>query len=79
MINPATLLLIVQGLQAAIQEAPAVEAIVVKAKQFISSLFGAGLISKKTQDAIHAHVDAVCAAALAGQEPPQWTVEADPS
>jgi hypothetical protein len=77
--TPATILLIVQGIQAAIQAAPTVEAIVSQAKQFISSLFTAGLIPKETQDAIHAYVDAVCAAALAGQEPPQWQVEADPA
>jgi predicted RNA-binding protein associated with RNAse of E/G family len=77
--DPATILLIIQGIQAAISAAPVVEAIVVQGKNFITSLFEAGLISKATQDAAHAHVDAYCAAALAGQEPPQWTVEADPS
>lgn len=75
----ATILLIVQGIQAAIQAAPQVEAIVAQAKQFISSLFTAGLITQAQQDSIHSFVDATCAAALAGQEPPQWQVEADPT
>lgn len=78
MLNPATIALIIQGIQAAIAAAPQVEALALKAKEFISELFGAGLITKETQDALHAHVDAVCAAALAGTPPPAWTVEADP-
>jgi predicted RNA-binding protein associated with RNAse of E/G family len=76
--NPAMLLLIIQGVQAAIAAAPQVVDLVVKAKDFIASLFSAGLITKEQQDRIHAHVDAVCAAALAGQELPEWTVEPDP-
>ena len=77
--NSATLLLIIQAVQAAIAAAPQVADVAVKAKDFIASLFGAGLITKEQQDRIHAHVDAICAAALAGQELPEWTVEADPS
>jgi hypothetical protein len=77
--NPATILLIIQGVQAAIAAAPQVVEVAQKGKDFITSLFTAGLISKDQQDKIHAHVDAVCAAALAGQELPEWTVEADPA
>ena len=76
--NPATILLVVQGIQAAVAAAPQVAEIVTKAKDFIASLFGAGLITKAQQDAMAAHVDAVCEAALNGQEPPQWLVEPDP-
>lgn len=79
MLNPATILLIVQGIQAAIQAAPMVVGIVNSAKAYIASLFEAGLISKAQQDAIHAHVDAIAASAASGQTPPEFTVEADPS
>lgn len=77
--TPATLLLIVQGIQAAISAAPSVVDIAIRAKDFIASLFRAGLITKERQDAVHAHVDAYQAALLSGQEPPHWQVEADPS
>lgn len=68
----------ISAIQLAIAAAPQVVDIVEKAKAFITSLFNAGLISKATQDAIHAHVDAYQAAALAGTPPPEFTVEADP-
>jgi hypothetical protein len=74
----AAIPLIIQGVQLAIAAAPQVEAIAKSAKDFFSSLFSAGLISKATQDALHAHVDACQAAALSGTVPPEFTVEADP-
>jgi hypothetical protein len=77
-LNPETIGLIVQGIQAAIAAAPQVESLAIKAKDFISELFSQGLISKETQDALHAHVDEICAALLAEQAPPAWTVEPDP-
>lgn len=73
-----TILLIVQGIQAAVSAAPQVVAIAKSAKDFVTSLFSAGLISKEVQDAIHAHVDAICDAAIAGDTPPEFTVEPDP-
>ncbi len=76
--TPAAVALLIQGIQAAIAAAPQIADVALKAKQFIASLFGAGVISQGTQDKIHAHVDAICAAAIAGQELPEWTVEADP-
>jgi hypothetical protein len=78
--DPATLALIIAAIRAAIEAAPTVVDIVKKGKDFIASLFQAGLITKDTQDRVHAHVDAIQAAALSGGAlPPQWTVEADPS
>ncbi len=77
--DPATILLIVQAIRMAIEAAPQVVEIAIKGKEFIASLFQGGLISQAQQDAIHAHVDAICKAALAGEELPEWTVEADPS
>ncbi len=79
MLNPATILLIVQAIQAAIKAAPMVEEIVVKAKDWVTSLFSAGLISIETQHAIHSHIDALTASVNSGQVPPEFQVEADPS
>jgi hypothetical protein len=79
MLNPATIALLIQGFQAAIAAAPQVKALVVKAKDYITSLFEGGLISKETQDALHAHVDQVSANAMAGTLPPEWSVESDPA
>ncbi len=79
LLAPATIALIVQGIQAAIQAAPAIASVAIAAKDWIASLFAAGLISAETQNRIFAHVDFVCEAALAGTESPAWLVEADPS
>jgi hypothetical protein len=76
--NTETIQLIIQGIEAAISAAPQFEEVVTKAKEFISSLTSAGLITKAVQDALHARVDIVCAAALAGDVPPEFTVEPDP-
>ena len=78
MFNPATLLLIAQAISAAVAAAPSVIEVIDKAKAFIESLFSAGLIDKATQDALFAHVDEVCNAALNGTLPPEFTVEPDP-
>lgn len=77
--GPAEILLVVQAIQAIIAAAPQIAEVAIKTKDYVAALFGAGVITKEQQDKIHAHVDAVCAAALAGQELPHWQVEADPS
>lgn len=64
--------------QAAIQAAPKVAELVVKAKEYIAALFGAGLITKDQQDRLFAHMAELQAAALTGNPPPHWTVEPDP-
>lgn len=74
----ALLPLILQGIQAAISAAPSVIAIVQSAKDFISSLFGAGLITKAQQDALHQAIDAHAALVAQGIIPDWWKVEADP-
>lgn len=76
--NPATLALIIQGIEAAIAAAPKVIAVAQKGKEMIAELFNAGAISIEQQHAVHSHVDAVMNAALAGETPIAWTVEADP-
>jgi len=78
LLAPDVIALIVQGIQAAIKAAPAIEAVAVSARDWIASLFKAGLISAATQDRIFTHVNFVCDAALAGTEDPAWLVEPDP-
>lgn len=66
------------AIQLAVAAAPKVEALYVKGKEFISALFGAGLLTIEQQDALHKHVDALQALALAGIVPDAWKVEPDP-
>ncbi len=77
--SPAILALIVQGLQAAIEAAPQIASVVAKAKDLISELFAAGVITAQQQADVHQHVDATCAAALAGRPSPAWQVQPDPA
>jgi len=67
---------IVSFIQLAIKAAPTVEAIYADGKALIASLFGAGLITKKTQDDLMSWADAHQAAVLAGVTPPEFNVEA---
>jgi hypothetical protein len=76
--DPATLMLIVQGVGAAISAAPQIEAVVVSAKNFITSLFEGGVITIDQQAAVHSHIDALVAAANSGTVPPEFQVGADP-
>jgi hypothetical protein len=77
--NPATILLILQGFEAAINAAPKVVELVTKAKDFISSLFAAGLISKERQEAMFLRVESRAAMANAGIIDEGWTVDPDPA
>ncbi len=74
----ATILLIIQAIQAAIAAAPGVVDLVEKAKTFIDGLFTAKLITADQQTAMKNHVDSLQALALAGIVPPHWKVEPDP-
>ncbi len=76
MFTPEVIALIAKGIQAIIAAAPTIKAVAIKAKEFISNLFSKGLIDAATQDKLHAHVDAVCQAALEGNLPPEFDVEA---
>lgn len=75
----AVIALIIQGVQAAIQFAPQAEEIAEKGKALITSLFESGAISVATQNAAHAHIDAIQAAVQAGTVPPAWQVQPDPT
>jgi argininosuccinate lyase len=70
---------IVSAIQLAIAAAPKAVALYEDSKAYISALFKAGVISKADQDALHAHVDAIQAAVEAGEVPPSWSVEPDPT
>ena len=45
----------------------------------ITALLNKGVITVAQQAALHSHCDALQAAALAGTELPEFTVEADPT
>lgn len=77
--TPAALLLVIQGIEAAIAAAPQVIDVAEKGKALIDSLFTAGAITVDQQTATKSHVDAVQSAVQAGTVPPAWTVEADPT
>jgi hypothetical protein len=69
---------IIAGVQAAINAAPQIEAIVTSAKAWFTSLFEGGLITIAQQKAIHDHIDSISAMAKAGIVLPHWQVEQDP-
>lgn len=75
---PAIALLILQGIQAAIQAAPGVLEIVKKGKDFISSLISGGIITVDQQKKLHARVDQIADDFANGRVPAAWMVEADP-
>jgi hypothetical protein len=75
---PAALILVLQGIQAALGLAPQVEAVAISAKSLISALFAAKLISAEQQNALHAWVDSHAQLAAAGIVPPAWQVQPDP-
>lgn len=72
------ILAIMAGIEAAIAAAPKAIEVAQKGKELITSLFNAGVIPASTQDVLHARVDLVQEAFLAGNIPPELTVEADP-
>ena len=75
---PPTVLMALDGLEALIQAEPQIASVVSAVKNLITGLFGAGIITADQQNALHARIDAVAAAAQAGQVLPEWTVEPDP-
>ena len=76
---PPAVILIVQGIQAAIAAAPEIEDIIAKGKALITSLFSGGVITKAQQDLAHMQVDQIAAAWNASLPPVSWTVEPDPT
>lgn len=66
--------LIINGIALAVKEAPQVVAIVKAGKDFITSLFTNNVISKETQDRVHAHLDALADSVDSGIVPPEFVV-----
>lgn len=77
--NPAAILLIIQGVQAALAAAPQAIAVAEKAKELIDALFGAKLITAEQQQATKSHIDSIVAMAQAGIIPSHWLVRPDPA
>lgn len=78
MISSAAIIALISGFQAVISAAPGVIAIVQQSKDYITSLFKAGKITKEQQDAVHRHIDSIAGLVAAGIVPPAWTVEPNP-
>lgn len=76
--NPILFAKIVQYIGLAISAARELEPAVVAARNFIKGLFDGGVITMAQQNAVEEYVDAVAKAGIAGEPPPQWTVEDDP-
>lgn len=76
--NPATIMLILEGLQAAVSAAPKVAELVTSAHALIDGLFTAKAISADVQNALHKSIDARAALALAGVMPDAFKVRPDP-
>ena len=62
----------------AIAAAPKAVELIKNAKDFITGLFKAGLISKEQQDAAHAYADAQGELVRLGIVPDSWQVRPDP-
>ncbi len=78
--NPAAILATIKYVQLAIAAAPDVIKAAQDAKNFITQLFLAKLITADQQNQLHSHVDAVLAVFVDGQNiPSNWKVEADPA
>ena len=71
-------LIVLQLIQAVLVAAPQAVELVAKAKELITALFTAKVITKEQQDAMHLHIDALAALHAAGIVPPAWQVEPDP-
>ena len=70
---------ILNYIRLAMAAAPQVKELIIEGRKMVDTLFGVGLITKEQQDACHAYCDEVQRAALAGEVPPELTIEADPS
>lgn len=72
-----TFALIVAGITAALNSAPAVTQLVLQTKDYITALFTAGVITAEQQNRLHAHCDAHMNATLRGEKPPELVVDPD--
>lgn len=72
---PALALAIISYISLAMKAAPQVASIYQEGKALVAHLFTSGLITLQQQQDLHAWMDAHQAATLAGQIPPEFTVE----
>jgi hypothetical protein len=72
------ILLIIQGIEAALAAAPGAIEVAMKAKALIEALFTAKAITKAQQDALFARVDSYCQMFAAGIVPDGWEVRPNP-
>ncbi len=78
--SAAAILAIIKYIQLAIAAAPDVIKAATDAKNFVTQLFLAKLITADQQNLLHAHVDGLAAVFIEGQAlPSHWTVEPDPA
>lgn len=70
--------LIISFIQLAIKAAPSVVEVYKQGRELIEHLFHTGLIDKATQDKLLGWANEHQRATLAGEVPPELTVEADP-
>jgi hypothetical protein len=75
---PPAVIAIISGIEMAIRLLPGVIDVVTKAKSFLATLFGAGVITAAQQAALFARIDEITRQAAAGQLPEHWNVEPDP-
>jgi hypothetical protein len=75
----ASILLLIQGIQAAIAAAPQAVAVVKSAKDLFDAMATAKAITTDQQNALKSHVDSLQALALAGIIAPHWLVQPDPA
>jgi hypothetical protein len=76
-LDSAGIATLIQAVETAIAAAPGVVEVVEKGKDFLVSVFSAADVPKETQDRVFNHVEEVTAAFLAGNVPPEFTVEPD--
>ena len=76
--NPATVLIVLQLVQAIIAAAPSIVEGVKQAKLAIDALFSFGIIDDTIQNATKLYVDGLAAIAELGVPPPHWQVRPNP-
>lgn len=75
---PPVVLMILGGIQAAIQEFPQIMTIVQRGKDFFSGLVDDGVITIEQQKQLNDRLDHLSESAQNGEIPRGWTVDPDP-
>ncbi len=75
---PPIVFVLLNAFTAAIQAAPQIKELAVKAKDYFSALVKGGIITQAQANQIDLRVDIITEAALRGEFPIGWDVESDP-